>query len=115
VNDNRHLNFEKCALTSGLLSAQQLEEARLALRNGVDGRAPAGTTDQALSEKIVALGLLNAWQAKQLLDGRTKFTLGAYRIIDSLGQGGTNPEAGRRHQGPSSRQVDPGGNRQFYP
>ncbi len=34
------------------------------------------------------MGLLNAWQAKQLLDGRTKFTLGPYRIIDSLGQGG---------------------------
>ena len=34
------------------------------------------------------MGLLNAWQAKQLLDGRTKFTLGSYRIIDSLGQGG---------------------------
>jgi serine/threonine protein kinase len=34
------------------------------------------------------MGLLNAWQAKQLLDGRNKFTLGAYRIIDSIGQGG---------------------------
>jgi len=71
-----------------LLSAQQLEEARLALRDGGNGPAPAAYTDKALSEKIVELGLLNAWQAKQLLDGRTKFTLGAYRIIDSLGQGG---------------------------
>ena len=93
MNDTRRLNFEKCALTSGLLSAQQLEEARLALRNGgqqVPGRRPAvaAPTDQELSEKIVELGLLNAWQAKQLLDGRTKFTLGSYRIIDSLGQGG---------------------------
>ena len=34
------------------------------------------------------MGLLNAWQAKQLLDGRTKFTLGPYWIIDSIGQGG---------------------------
>ena len=31
---------------------------------------------------------MNAWQAKQLLDGRTKFTLGPYRIVDSIGQGG---------------------------
>ena len=53
-----------------------------------DGQAAAAPTDQELSEKIVELGLLNAWQAKQLLDGRTKFTLGPYRIIDSLGQGG---------------------------
>ena len=86
--NTRHLNFEKCALTSGLLSAQQLEEARLALRNGDNGQVVTAPTDQELSEKIVALGLLNAWQVKQLLDGRTKFTLGAYRIIDSLGQGG---------------------------
>jgi len=85
VNDSRRLNFEKCALTSGLLSAQQLDEVRLALRNGGSGQAVA---DQELSEKVVELGLLNAWQAKQLLDGRTKFTLGPYRIIDSLGQGG---------------------------
>ena len=88
MNDTRRLNFEKCALTSGLLSAQQLEEARLALRNGDNGQAAAAPTDQELSEKVVELGLLNAWQAKQLLDGRTKFTLGPYRIIDSLGQGG---------------------------
>ena len=92
VNDTRRLNFEKCALTSGLLTAQQLEEARLALRNGgapgTPGPAVAAPTDQELSEKIVEMGLLNAWQAKQLLDGRTKFNLGPYRIIDSLGQGG---------------------------
>jgi serine/threonine protein kinase len=88
VSDTRHLNFEKCALTSGLLSAQQLEEARLALRNGSAAGGQAAPTDQELSEKVVLLGLLNAWQAKQLLDGRTKFTLGSYRIVDSLGQGG---------------------------
>jgi serine/threonine protein kinase len=88
VNDSRRLNFEKCALTSGLLSAQQLEEARLALRNGDSSQGAAAPTDQEISEKIVESGLLNAWQAKQLLDGRTKFTLGPYRIVDSLGQGG---------------------------
>jgi len=88
VNDTRRLNFENCALTSGLLTAQQLEEVRTALRNGDSGLAVLAPTDQELSEKIVELGLLNAWQAKQLLDGRTKFTLGKYRIIDSIGQGG---------------------------
>ena len=34
------------------------------------------------------MGLLNTWQAQQLLAGRTRFTLGPYRIVDSLGQGG---------------------------
>ena len=88
MNDIRRLNFEKCALTSGLLTAQQLDEARLALRNGAGGQAAAAPTEQELAEKIVALGFLNAWQVKQLLDGRTKFNLGPYRIVDSLGQGG---------------------------
>ena len=88
MSDSRRLNFEKCALTSGLLSAQQLEEARSALRNGASAHTVAAPTDRELSEKIVALGLLNPWQAKQLLDGRTKFNLGPYRIVDSLGQGG---------------------------
>ena len=87
MNDSHRLNFEKCALFNGLLTAKQLDEARLALRKGESGPA-AAPTDQELSEKVVEMGLLNAWQAKQLLDGRTKFTLGSYRIIDSLGQGG---------------------------
>jgi serine/threonine protein kinase len=88
VNDIRRLNFEKCALTSGLLTAQQLDEARAALRSTSGGQPPAALTDKELSEKVVEMGLLNVWQAKQLLDGRTKFTLGSYRIIDSIGQGG---------------------------
>ncbi len=87
MSERHRLNFEKCALFNGLLTTQQLDEARLALRKGESGPAPA-PTDREISEKVVEMGFLNAWQAKQLLDGRTKFTLGAYRIIDSLGQGG---------------------------
>ena len=34
------------------------------------------------------LGLLNRWQVEQLAEGRTKFTLGPYRILDSIGKGG---------------------------
>jgi serine/threonine protein kinase len=91
VNDTGKLNFEKCALASGLLTVQQLEEARGAVRGAKRAAgAPAGTelSDKELSDKIVELGYLNPWQVKQLLDGRTKFTLGKYRIVDSLGQGG---------------------------
>jgi serine/threonine protein kinase len=91
VNETGKLNFEKCALASGLLTAQQLDEARAAVRTGkIASGSPAATelSDKEFSDKIVELGYLNAWQAKQLLDGRTKFTLGKYRIVDSLGQGG---------------------------
>ncbi len=58
------------------------------MRNGDSGQPLAASTDQELSDKIIELGLLNEWQAKQLLQGKIKFTLGSYRIIDSIGQGG---------------------------
>ncbi|MGO8689353.1 MAG: serine/threonine-protein kinase [Thermoguttaceae bacterium] len=78
--------FDQCALASGLLTAQQLDAARADLGPPtIDGAEPG---DPQLAERLVAGGLLNAWQAKQLLDGRTKFTLGPYRIVDSIGQGG---------------------------
>ena len=89
------MNFEKCALTSGLLTPQQLEEALALLCSAIPGsQRPAADSaegefsDKDLADKIVANGLLNPWQAKQLLDGRTKFNLGPYRVVDFLGQGG---------------------------
>jgi serine/threonine protein kinase len=41
-----------------------------------------------LAEELIRQGFLNRWQAEQLLEGRTKFTLGHYRIFDAIGQGG---------------------------
>ncbi len=80
--------FEQCALASGLLEKEQLEAAKETLRRA--GITPASTTryEERLAEVLVNSGVLNRWQAKQLLDGRTKFTLGPYRIVDSIGRGG---------------------------
>jgi len=50
--------------------------------------APAAAADRQLADKLVELGFLNLWQASQLLQGRTRFRLGHYRIVDSLGRGG---------------------------
>lgn len=44
--------------------------------------------DSALADACVRLGFVNEWQARQLLDGQTRFTLGPYRITGPLGQGG---------------------------
>lgn len=81
-------SFEHCALVSGLVTREQLEEAWQALRT----KGGMGLVDipieERLAQVLVELGHINAWQAKQLLDGRTKFTLGPYRIIDSIGRGG---------------------------
>jgi hypothetical protein len=43
-----------------------------------------------LARTLVAEGLLTAYQAEQILLGRSKgFWLGPYRILDRLGQGAT--------------------------
>jgi eukaryotic-like serine/threonine-protein kinase len=82
--------FEKCALASGLLDEKQLDEARASVRwsQGDEADPSAPPSDNQLADRLVEMNVLNAWQAKQLLDGRTKFDLNQYRIVDSLGQGG---------------------------
>jgi serine/threonine protein kinase len=51
---------------------------------------PAGIdpADEALAAKLVEQGRINRWQADQLLIGQARWTLGPYRILDQLGQGG---------------------------
>lgn len=44
--------------------------------------------DKLLAESLIEHRLLNAWQVEQLRQGRTKFSLGPYRIIDAIGSGG---------------------------
>ena len=56
------------------------------LRSGI--RSLNDLSDDMLSEQLVKLGCLNPWQAEQLRHGRTKFTLGPYRILDAIGHGG---------------------------
>jgi serine/threonine protein kinase len=82
--------FEQCVLASGLLAEKQLDEARAGVRwsHGDVTDANAPPTDLQLAERLIEIGLLNTWQAKQLLDGRTKFNLGPYWIVDSIGKGG---------------------------
>lgn len=44
--------------------------------------------DHRLADELVRRGLLNHWQSVQLLEGRTKFTLGNYWIVEAIGKGG---------------------------
>ncbi len=91
--------FRHAALTSGLVSAQQLEDALTGLKPRGDAPADGAATstapvvvepisDEALGERLVDLGYLNRWQVEQLKEGRTKFTLGPYRIVNAIGKGG---------------------------
>lgn len=44
--------------------------------------------ENRLIEKMQQAGWLNRWQTRQLLQGRTRFSLGSYRIVDFIGRGG---------------------------
>ncbi|MFO0899110.1 MAG: serine/threonine-protein kinase [Pirellulales bacterium] len=77
------------ALASELVSLEQLQEAQELLQRQRRNSASSGEpTDEHLAAQLVALGRINRWQAEQLLAGRSKFRLGPYQIIDSIGQGG---------------------------
>lgn len=81
--------FERSALASGLLDQEQLDEARCALRDLPNPPASDGPSfDDQLAERLVELQHLNLWQSKQLLEGRTKFNLGPYWMVDYIGRGG---------------------------
>lgn len=80
--------FERCAIASGLVTHDDLERARAALR-ALAGDSANTTDEEQLSVQLIAMGRLNSWQAAQLRAGRKTFTLGPYRIVDSLGRGTT--------------------------
>ncbi|HEX4414112.1 MAG TPA: serine/threonine-protein kinase [Lacipirellulaceae bacterium] len=92
TSSTSHSVFRNAALASGLLSQQQLDDALggLARENAAPGHALAvdALSDELLGQRLVDLGYLNRWQVEQLKEGRTKFTLGPYRIVNAIGQGG---------------------------
>lgn len=79
--------LRKSAISSGLLTEGEIETALESLKAG-SNRPGKPISDTRLASKLIAMGKINQWQAKQLLAGRTKFTLGPYRVIDSIGAGG---------------------------
>jgi serine/threonine protein kinase len=98
VQPSSRSTFAKNALASGLVTAPDLDDALTRLRNGAspapgapqlpEAIADGQPNDEQLADQLVAMGRLNRYQAAQLLSGFTKLTLGPYRIVDSIGQGG---------------------------
>jgi serine/threonine protein kinase len=89
--DARNLppTFRTAAIASGLLTDEQLREADRAVHaDHSEGNVQARVAEPQLIEKLLELGRLNRWQVEQLKLGRTKFTLGRYMVINSIGQGG---------------------------
>ena len=62
--------------------------AQVSLLKKVTGYDRLPPLEQYVAREFLRLGWLNVWQVSQLLEGRRRFTLGEYQILDSLGQGG---------------------------
>lgn len=82
--------IERAGLASKLLTDEQIDHAWHVLVESLPAAdlSLEEITDQQLAEQLIQLGYLNRWQVEQLLQGRTKFKLGAYRIVDAIGHGG---------------------------
>ncbi len=83
-------SFRESALASELVSEDQLRQAiaRIVQAKGDQPTAPGEITEKKLAHQLVKMQLLSAYQAEQLLTGKTKLNLGPYTIIDWIGQGG---------------------------
>lgn len=81
--------LQRTAVASRLVSALQLDETLAEVLRSLPTRMSADQVpDELLGEQLLARGHLNRWQVEQLSAGRTKFTLGPYRIVDAIGRGG---------------------------
>ena len=83
--------FCTSALASGLINPQQLDYAIRVSKHrqsqqGLPANAPL--PDRLLADVLIEQQALTPYQADQLLEGRTKLSLGPYTITDWIGQGG---------------------------
>jgi len=88
--------FEQCAIASGLVKEAELNSARKEMGSGIQPEPEE--IPGRLADILVARGILNRWQSQQLLAGRARFTLGNYRIFDSIGHGGMGQVFKARHE-----------------
>lgn len=80
--------FHDTALASSLVDATAIDSAEEVVRRTLGAGGDPSRWDQAVADVLVERGTLTRFQATQMLAGRRKLTLGQYRILDVLGQGG---------------------------
>lgn len=89
VTSNK-IDFRKAAIQSSLVTEDELRQAiaDMLASGGSKRGVMVDIPDKDLAAKLVDSGTLTAYQADQLLAGRTKLSLGPYIITDWIGQGG---------------------------
>ena len=80
--------FRETALASSLVDATAIDSAEEVVRSTLAAGSEPSRWDQGVADVLVERGILTRFQATQMLAGRRKLTLGQYRILDVLGQGG---------------------------
>ncbi len=75
-------------MASELVTAADLAAAAGEVRKRLAHASATDTEDDILAAVLVDQGVLTRFQADQLLAGKRKLTLGQYRILDAVGQGG---------------------------
>jgi serine/threonine protein kinase len=85
-----HSNFRDTALASELVTEEQWRNALRELAKSHDGESSisAAPSEKKIAQQLVEMKIISAYQADQLLTGRTKLNLGPYLITDWIGQGG---------------------------
>ncbi len=80
--------FLDAAIKSRLVGEDQLRSAIARLRQTNGGKSVRDPDGKLVAAELVKMRVLTAYQADQLLVGRTKLALGRYIINDWIGQGG---------------------------
>ncbi len=83
--------FCASAIASGLTNGQQIEYSLRIARHRLSQQGISAETplpDRLLADIMIEQEVLTPYQADQLLEGRTKLSLGPYVITDWIGQGG---------------------------
>ena len=90
--------FLRSVELSGLVPPERLHGVVDELRDLLNLADDEPVDDESLAQRLVSLELLNDWQVSQLKLGRTRFQLGPYRILDSIGEGGMGQVFLAEHQ-----------------
>ncbi len=90
TRQSKQSKFRDTALASELVTEDQLRQAlvKIVQAKGGDPRVSTEVNEKKLAQKLVEMRVISAYQADQLLTGRTKLNLGPYIITDWIGQGG---------------------------